>query len=175
MPLWPPRSNASGWPTACPTVRSPPAGGCVRATSRRGDGPDCASPCARASGAGAVGDDVDHAVLTTSAPVAACLTEAPRIGPEHVDDLWALTATAHRQGASPGRAGRRRGGRDGRPVAEVDVYFAGLAGLCTVEAEPAPTDAAARFVTPAWFGVEVTGDDRASNAALADRGRPADP
>lgn len=57
-------------------------------------------------------------------------------------------------------------------VGEVDVYDGPLAGLCTVEVEFASEGAARAFRPPGWFGREVTGDPRWSNAALAVDGRP---
>ena|SRR5437660_417164 len=57
-------------------------------------------------------------------------------------------------------------------VAEVDVYGDRLAGLYTVEVEfPSEADAAS-FDPPEWFGREVTGDARWSNASLAEHGLP---
>jgi CYTH domain-containing protein len=56
----------------------------------------------------------------------------------------------------------------------VDVYGDALAGLVVVEAEFETETAADSFVPPAWFGREVTGDSRWSNAALARHGRPAE-
>ena len=60
----------------------------------------------------------------------------------------------------------------GDHVAEVDVYEGPLAGLRTVEVEFASEADAASFVAPPWFGDEVTGDARWSNASLAASGRP---
>jgi adenylate cyclase len=57
-------------------------------------------------------------------------------------------------------------------IAELDVYRDSLDGLEVVEVEfPSEQDADA-FVAPAWFGAEVTGDERFSNRELAQRGRP---
>lgn len=58
-------------------------------------------------------------------------------------------------------------------VAELDVYEGSLAGLFTVEVEFESEDTAAAFVPPAWFGRELTGDGRWTNASLARQGRPA--
>lgn len=60
-------------------------------------------------------------------------------------------------------------------VAEVDRYGGDLEGLYTVEVEFSDTDRAASFSPPAWFGPELTGDERWSNAALARNGRPDGP
>jgi CYTH domain-containing protein len=57
-------------------------------------------------------------------------------------------------------------------VAEVDVYEGALAGLCTVEVEFPDAEQAAAFAPPPWFGRELTGDRRWSNAALACDGIP---
>ncbi|MFP5578860.1 MAG: hypothetical protein ACLGIZ_11590 [Acidimicrobiia bacterium] len=49
--------------------------------------------------------------------------------------------------------------------------FAGdLAGLVLVEVEFDSDEAMAAFVPPTWFGAEVSGDDRYSNASLATQG-----
>lgn len=57
-------------------------------------------------------------------------------------------------------------------TADVDLYAGPLEGLCVVEVEFTSEDAASSFDAPAWFGREVTGDRRWSNAALADDGMP---
>jgi CYTH domain-containing protein len=57
-------------------------------------------------------------------------------------------------------------------VAEVDLYAGALAGLCVVEVEFDSETEAAAFVTPGWFGRELTGERGWSNAALARHGRP---
>lgn len=62
--------------------------------------------------------------------------------------------------------------RAGDAVAEVDQYHDELAGLWLVEVEFADDTAAGSFDPPGWFGVEVTGDARWSNSALARHGRP---
>lgn len=61
----------------------------------------------------------------------------------------------------------------GPHVAEVDVYQGDLAGLAVVEVEFGSEADATSFVAPDWFGPELTGDPRWSNASLAERGRPA--
>ncbi len=58
------------------------------------------------------------------------------------------------------------------PTAEVDEYFDALAGVMVVEVEFPTIAAATAFQPPDWFGPEVTGDPRWSNAALASTGRP---
>jgi CYTH domain-containing protein len=57
-------------------------------------------------------------------------------------------------------------------TAEVDVYGGSLAGLVVAEVEFDSRRDAEAFVPPPWFGDELTGDARWSNAALADRGLP---
>ena len=57
-------------------------------------------------------------------------------------------------------------------VAEVDIYHGSLAGLFVAEVEFATESSAAQFVPPHWFGRELTGDDRWSNAHLARHGLP---
>ena len=57
-------------------------------------------------------------------------------------------------------------------VAEVDIYHGSLAGLSVAEVEFASESSAAEFVPPHWFGRELTGDDRWSNAQLARHGLP---
>lgn len=60
----------------------------------------------------------------------------------------------------------------GDVTAEVDIYEGALAGLCTAEVEFRSVDAAAAFSPPPWFGTDVTGDSRWSNASLAQHGKP---
>lgn len=67
---------------------------------------------------------------------------------------------------------RRHRVQVGDHVAEVDVYDGALAGLCRVEVEFSSSEEATAFDPPAWFGREVTGDDRWRNASLARHGRP---
>ena len=170
------RTQVGGRRRARPPAPARPAD-CVRAISRRGTAPT-ASPCACASWApAAVGDDIDHAVLTIKAGGGLARTEVELpVEPEQVGDLWDLTdgrridKVRHRV-----ELGETDAADEADLEAEVDVYSGDLAGLCTVEVEFASTDAAARFVAPTWFGVDVTGDDRWSNAALAEHGRPAEP
>jgi adenylate cyclase len=60
----------------------------------------------------------------------------------------------------------------GGAAAEVDVYGGALDGLIVVEVEFESENAADSFRPPPWFGRELTGDARWSNAALARHGRP---
>jgi adenylate cyclase len=60
----------------------------------------------------------------------------------------------------------------GEQTAELDVYAGTLEGLLVAEVEFASRDEAEAFVPPPWFGDELTGDRRWSNAALATDGRP---
>jgi CYTH domain-containing protein len=68
---------------------------------------------------------------------------------------------------------RHRVPLDDGAVAELDRYRGPLEGLVTVEVEFPTEGAAERFVPPAWFGRELTGEPGWSNAALARHGRPA--
>jgi CYTH domain-containing protein len=94
------------------------------------------------------------------------------VSADDAEDLWTLAEgrrihkTRHRVAL-----GTRRGG--GAPhVAEIDVYHGALAGLHMVEVEFADDAEAAAFEPPAWFGPELSGDDRWSNARLARDGVP---
>jgi CYTH domain-containing protein len=60
----------------------------------------------------------------------------------------------------------------GDHTAEVDVYSGELDGLVVAEVEFGSRQDAAAFTGPEWFGDELTGDPRWSNAALATDGRP---
>jgi adenylate cyclase len=55
---------------------------------------------------------------------------------------------------------------------EIDVYHGALAGLMVAEVEFPSASASAHFTPPAWFGTEVTEDERYKNVNLALRGRP---
>jgi adenylate cyclase len=61
--------------------------------------------------------------------------------------------------------------RAGKKV-EVDVYHGSLAGLIVAEVEFTSASESTQFVPPAWFGAEVTEDERYKNANLALHGRP---
>ncbi len=52
-------------------------------------------------------------------------------------------------------------------VVELDVFHGALDGLVLAEVEFDTDDALDAFRPPAWFGTEVTGDDRYTNASLA--------
>lgn len=84
---------------------------------------------------------------------------------DQFDALWPLTE--HR------RVSKRRWTLriDDREV-EVDVFDGPLDGLRLAEVEFDTTEDSATFVPPAWFGREVTDDDRYRNAALARHGIP---
>jgi CYTH domain-containing protein len=56
--------------------------------------------------------------------------------------------------------------------AEVDVFEGGLAGMITAEMEFDSEAASDAFEPPDWLGIEVTGDERYANEALATRGLP---
>jgi adenylate cyclase len=57
-------------------------------------------------------------------------------------------------------------------VIELDVYGGALEGLLVAEIEFDSEEAAERFEAPDWLDRELTGDERYSNAALAERGLP---
>ena len=56
---------------------------------------------------------------------------------------------------------------DGGLVAETDVYRGRLKGLLIVEVEFDTVSEAKTFIPPDWFGEDVTGDKRYSNAGLS--------
>jgi CYTH domain-containing protein len=58
-------------------------------------------------------------------------------------------------------------------VFELDVFSDRLASLVLVEVEFPSLEAATAFISPEWFGVEVTDDKRFKNGALAMNGLPA--
>ena len=60
----------------------------------------------------------------------------------------------------------------GRLTAEVDVFEGALAGLVVAEVEFATLEEAEAFVAPAWFGPEVSEDERYKNQSLALHGAP---
>ena len=57
-------------------------------------------------------------------------------------------------------------------TAELDLYDGALAGRRLVEVEFADDESADAFVAPAWFGREVTEDNRYTNSSLARSGWP---
>ena len=57
-------------------------------------------------------------------------------------------------------------------TAELDVFEGALTGLVVVEVEFDDDEQMQAFDPPAWFGPEVTDDDRYSNASLALHGAP---
>jgi adenylate cyclase len=81
------------------------------------------------------------------------------------DELWSL-ATDRR--IEKTRYRLPAGGH----TAELDVYAGALEGLRVAEVEFASREEAEAFVPPPWFGDELTGDPRWSNAALAADGAP---
>jgi CYTH domain-containing protein len=60
----------------------------------------------------------------------------------------------------------------GELTIELDEYGGDLEGLLVAEIEFDSEDEAERFEPPGWLGRELTGDERYSNAALAERGVP---
>jgi CYTH domain-containing protein len=67
---------------------------------------------------------------------------------------------------------RHRVALDGGLVAELDLFDGALAGRRIVEVEFADDASADAFIPPAWFGREVTDDNRYTNASLAKHGWP---
>jgi CYTH domain-containing protein len=62
----------------------------------------------------------------------------------------------------------------GELTIELDVFGGELDGLAIAEVEFPSEQEAARFEPPAWFGREVTADERYLNESLATAGRPPD-
>jgi adenylate cyclase len=73
--------------------------------------------------------------------------------------------------ATEGRRVIKRRRRLGNGI-EVDLYEGALDGLAVAELEFDSESAAAGFVPPDWFGLEVTEDRAYKNQQLASRGRP---
>jgi adenylate cyclase len=87
------------------------------------------------------------------------------IGPDAFDALWALTEGRRIEKT-------RHAIEHGELVIELDVYGGALEGLLVAEIEFDSEEAAERFEAPDWLDRELTGDERYSNAALAERGLP---
>lgn len=91
------------------------------------------------------------------------------LDPDQFQALWLLTESA--------RVAKRRYlvPLEGTELtAEVDVFQGELEGLVVAEVEFATEDQSAAFEPPAWFGRELTGDERYATASLAQSGLPAD-
>ena len=125
---------------------------------------------------GYLAEDGDVAVRIRITPTAAILTVKAGTGlartevettltDQQGEELWAHTAGRQLTKV------RHRIAVDGG-VAELDVYEGDLSGLFTVEVEFDSEVAANAFEPPKWFGREVTGDGRWTNASLARQGRP---
>jgi adenylate cyclase len=83
------------------------------------------------------------------------------IAPGQFSELWPLTE---------GRRVFKRRHRvlvAGGLTAELDVYEGVRSGLQVVEVEFSSESQAGEFIPPPWFGREVTGDPRYTNAELA--------
>jgi adenylate cyclase len=97
-------------------------------------------------------------------------------GRDRLEDEIAITADQF-EALWPATEGRRLSKRrlyvplDGL-TAEVDVYGGELGGLITAEVEFDSVSDSDDFSAPAWFGDEITGDDRYTNRALANDGIP---
>lgn len=87
------------------------------------------------------------------------------IGAEQFARLWPLTGNRRIEKF------RRRVPHDGLTI-ELDEYTGRHAGLVVAEVEFESEAAAQGFAPPAWFGTDVTGDDRYKNAWLAEHGVP---
>lgn len=83
------------------------------------------------------------------------------------DALWPATEHARIE------KDRHRLRSDGGQRIELDVYGGALAGLVIAEVEFDDPGGAEAFVTPHWFGTEVTDDPAYKNQRLALRGLPA--
>jgi CYTH domain-containing protein/CHAD domain-containing protein len=111
------------------------------------------------------GDEVH--TLTIKGGRGASRTEVEwEISSSQFDALWALTGDRRVDKV------RHRLPIDDGLVAELDVFGGSLDGLVLVEVEFESQEALGSFSPPAWFGDEVTDDDRYSNAALALSGTP---
>jgi CYTH domain-containing protein len=94
---------------------------------------------------------------------------------EQFDSLWPLTTgrrirkTRHELPLVPGE---EAGSAPSGIVAELDLYEEALEGLAVVEVEFPTAAAASAFEPPAWFGREVTDDERYKNRSLATLGPP---
>jgi len=83
------------------------------------------------------------------------------IAPDQFAELWPLTE---------GRRVFKRRSRvplAGGLTAELDIYEGVRSGLQVVEVEFSSESQANEFMPPPWFGREVTGDPRYTNAELA--------
>jgi adenylate cyclase len=109
------------------------------------------------------------ATLTVKAGGGLSRTEVEvSISKEEAEALW-----PHTDGRRIHKTRHRVGGPElGDHVADIDVYAGALAGLYTAEVEFDSEREASVFVPPEWFGREVTGEAKWSNAALARHGRP---
>lgn len=94
--------------------------------------------------------------------------EALELDDRQAEALWPLTDGRRVEKV------RRRMEHEGH-VVEVDEYAGALAGLCVAEVEFADEASAGAFDPPAWFGAEVTDDERYKNRRLACDGRPDGP
>ena len=104
----------------------------------------------------------ETATLTVkSGPAQVRVEEELEIDARRFDALWPLT-----EGRRLAKVRHVVALGDGLE-AEVDVYADALDGLVTAEVEFPDEAASAAFASPAWLGVEVTGDARYANQGLA--------
>ncbi len=84
---------------------------------------------------------------------------------EEFDSLWPETrgARIHKTRYEIGYGGH---------VIELDIYHGALDGLVMAEVEFPNIEASKEFLTPVWFGEEVTEDERYKNKNLALDGIP---
>jgi len=115
----------------------------------------------------------ESAAVTVKAGRGVVRTEVEMpIAADEAEELWIHTV-GRRIEKTRYRIDLAGAGLDRRAdVAEVDIYHGSLAGLSVAEVEFASESSAAEFVPPHWFGRELTGDDRWSNAQLARHGLP---
>lgn len=105
--------------------------------------------------------------LTVKAGVGLVRSETEvELSAEQFELLWPVT-----DGARIKKTRYRLPAGDGL-VIELDVYAGSLSGLEVAEVEFTDQDVARRFQPPAWFGREVTDDDRFKNRSLAVDGLP---
>lgn len=111
--------------------------------------------------------DGESAVLTVKAGRGLSRTEVEKaLTIAEANSLWPHTAGRRVEKV------RHRMRHGAGLVLEVDLYGGALDGLRVVEVEFPDEQASSAFEAPEWFGRELTGDARWSNAALARHGRP---
>jgi CYTH domain-containing protein len=113
-------------------------------------------------GKGAVRDEVELLLTRDQFDALWPLTAGKRIRKtRYVIPLTTATETAFESAGDPTGTS-----------AELDIYEEELEGLVVVEVEFPTVAAAAAFEPPAWFGREITNDERFKNRVLATLGPP---